>query len=162
MAIVMIALDGGVLDGAVHPLDLPVGPWMVRLGEPVVDAVLTADLVEAMDAHACGPAIAVFRQVGELDAIIGEDGVQVVGDCFEQRLQERDRGRTIGLVMKLDEGELRGAVDADIEVKLALFGTNLGDVDEELADRGRFELLLGCLVAGQSDSRLVPWRCRHR
>ena len=83
MALVVVALDGRLLEGAVHPLDLAVGPRMVRLGEPVLDAVLAADLVEAVNAHACGPAITVLRQVGELDAIIGEDGVQVVGDCFK-------------------------------------------------------------------------------
>ncbi len=64
MAIVMIALDGGVLDGAVHPLDLAVGPRIVRLGEPVFDTILMAGLVQAVDAHACGPAIAVLRQIG--------------------------------------------------------------------------------------------------
>ena len=55
-------------------------------------------------------------------------GVQIVGDCFDQRFQERHGGRTIGLVMKLDEGELRGAIDPDIEVKLAFLGTDLSDL----------------------------------
>jgi hypothetical protein len=87
VAIVMVALDGGVLDGAVHSLDLTVGPRVLRLSEPVFDTMLKADLVEAMDAHPGGPTVAVLRQVGELDAVVGEDGVQVVGDCFEQRLQ---------------------------------------------------------------------------
>ena len=134
MAIVVVAFDGGVLDGAVHPLDLAVGPRMVRLGEPVFDTVLATDLVEAVDAHACGPAIPVLRQVSKLDAIIREDGVQVVGDCFDQRFQERDGGRSVSLVVKLDEGELRGAIDPDVGMELASFGTNLGDVDMEVAD----------------------------
>ena len=34
--------DGGLLDGAVHPLRLAVRPGMVGLGEPVLDAVLAA------------------------------------------------------------------------------------------------------------------------
>jgi hypothetical protein len=34
---------------------------MIGLGEAVLDAVLAADLVETMDAVACGPAIAVSR-----------------------------------------------------------------------------------------------------
>ena len=29
VGLVMVALDGGVLDGSVHPLDLTVGPGMV-------------------------------------------------------------------------------------------------------------------------------------
>ena len=35
----MIAFDGRVLDGAVHPFDLPVGPGMIDLGEAMLDAV---------------------------------------------------------------------------------------------------------------------------
>lgn len=46
----MVALDGSVLDCAVHPLDLVIGPRVVRLGQPVVDTMLTADLIEAMNA----------------------------------------------------------------------------------------------------------------
>ncbi len=30
MRVVVVALDRRVLDGAVHPLNLPVGPWMVH------------------------------------------------------------------------------------------------------------------------------------
>lgn len=37
---------GGLLDGAVHPLDLTIGPRMLHLGQPVLDAVLAADAVE--------------------------------------------------------------------------------------------------------------------
>jgi len=45
-----VSPDSGFLEGAVHPFDLAVGPRMVRLGEPVLDAMLAADTVE----HACG------------------------------------------------------------------------------------------------------------
>jgi hypothetical protein len=37
MALVVEAFDGRFLDGAVHPLNLPVSPWVVGLGEPVLD-----------------------------------------------------------------------------------------------------------------------------
>lgn len=47
MAFVMEAFDGRFLDGAVHPLDLTVGPRVVRLGEPMFDIVGLADHVEA-------------------------------------------------------------------------------------------------------------------
>lgn len=43
--------------------------------------------------------------------------------------------------MHLDEGELRSPVDGDEEVKLALLGANLRDIDVEVADRVRLELL---------------------
>lgn len=38
VALVVEAFDGRLLDGPVHPLDLPVGPRMVRFGEPVLVA----------------------------------------------------------------------------------------------------------------------------
>jgi hypothetical protein len=37
MVVVVEPPDGGVLDGAVHALDLAVGPRMLWLGQPVVD-----------------------------------------------------------------------------------------------------------------------------
>ena len=39
---VVVAFDGRVLDGSVHPFDLAVGPRVARLGEPVIDVVLRA------------------------------------------------------------------------------------------------------------------------
>ena len=45
--------------------------------------------------------------------------------------------------MQFDEGELRGPVDRDEEIELALSGSNFGDVDMEIADRVSLELALG-------------------
>jgi hypothetical protein len=42
MAVVVVAFDGRVLEGSVHPFDLTVGPGMVDLGEAVLDVVLAA------------------------------------------------------------------------------------------------------------------------
>src|SRR5215470_6625761 len=42
MTVVMVALDGGFLDGAVHSLDLAIGPGMIDFGETVLDAVFSA------------------------------------------------------------------------------------------------------------------------
>jgi hypothetical protein len=43
----------------------------------------------------------------------------------------------------LDEGELRGSVDGDDEVELALRSSNFGDVDMKLADRIGLEFAFG-------------------
>ena len=61
--------------------------------------------------------------------------------------QEVSRHAGGGLFVQLDEGELGGSVDRDEQVKLALFGANLGDVDVEVADRVALELPLGGLLA---------------
>ena len=42
MGVVEVSLDGGVFDGSVHALDLPVGPRVVGLGEPVFDSMKVA------------------------------------------------------------------------------------------------------------------------
>src|SRR6476646_11784390 len=46
MSFIVIALDGGLLERSVHPFDLAVGPWMVGLGETMLDLVLAADTIE--------------------------------------------------------------------------------------------------------------------
>ena len=45
VSVVVVALDGRVLDGSVHPLDLPICPWMVEFRQPVLDPVGPADHV---------------------------------------------------------------------------------------------------------------------
>ena len=44
--------------------------------------------------------------------------------------------------VQMRDGELRGAVDADVAVELPLFGADLGDDDVEVADRVSLEALL--------------------
>ena len=66
----MEAFDGRLLDGAVHPLDLTVGPRVVRFGEPVLDPVCLADHVEA---HLTRPGrVAVTRLLGDLKKALSE------------------------------------------------------------------------------------------
>jgi hypothetical protein len=73
MGVIMEAFDGRFLDGSVHPLDLSVGPGVVRSGEPMLDVVGFTDHVEAHLARPCG--VAVAGLIGELDAIIGQDRI---------------------------------------------------------------------------------------
>ena len=64
--VVMVGLDRGVLDRAVHPLGLAVGPRVVRLGQPVLYGVCHADAVEDVRTEeAAAGAVAIFGQVGE-------------------------------------------------------------------------------------------------
>ena len=49
VAVVVVALDRGVLDRSVHPLDLAVGPGVVLLGQAMLDAIFFADLIEAVN-----------------------------------------------------------------------------------------------------------------
>ena len=49
--LMMEDLDGGVLDAPVHPLGLIVGPGVIGLGQPVLDAMLVAGAISDV-AHA--------------------------------------------------------------------------------------------------------------
>ena len=109
----MVPLDGSVLDGAVHPLHLAVGPRMVRLVEPMFDAALTADLIEAVDPIACCPAITIVGKVSELDAVIGEDHMEPVRNGFDQGFQEGHGRGAVCLLVQLGKGELGRAMPQD-------------------------------------------------
>jgi len=57
VAVVVVPFDGRVLDRPVHPLDLAIGPRMVRFFVPMFDTVRLADHVEPHrnDDHATRP-----------------------------------------------------------------------------------------------------------
>ena len=78
--------------------------------------------------------------IGELDAVVGQHGVDPVGDGLDQGLEEARRRAAGGFLMQFDEGELRGSVDGHEKVELALLGAHLGDIDVEVADRISLEL----------------------
>ena len=105
-------------------------------------------------------AFAVLRQVGELDSVIGEHGMDAVWDRFDKGLEEGSGGLHAGLFYKLNRDELGGAIDGDQEVKLAFRGTYFGQVDTEEADRIPVEFR--CLPPSTSGSRLMPCRSRQR
>ena len=115
--IVVEAFDGCVLDSAVHPLDLSVGPGMIGLGEPVLDTVFSADAVEDVL-----QSVAVPLAIGELYAVVGERGVDGVGNGCDEVTQELSGGHFPGFCDQLSEGELRGSVDGHEEVEFALGG----------------------------------------
>jgi hypothetical protein len=70
-----------LLDCSVHSLDLTVSPWMVGFGQPMLNPVRVADHVKTLGPRMC--TVSVSGLLGELDAIVGQDGVDVIGDGFE-------------------------------------------------------------------------------
>ena len=153
MIVIVIPFDGGVLDRAVHPFDLAVGPRVVRLRQSVVYPIGIANHVEA---H--GPGIGripVARRLCELDAIIGEDRVDAIRHSPEQVFKERPRGLAIGLLDKLSDGVLAGPINAYEEIELALDSLDLGDIYVEEADRVALELLTFWLVT------IHVWQTRY-
>lgn len=145
MAFVVEAFDGRLLDGAIHPFDLAVGPRMIWLGEPMLDVVGFADHVEAHLTR--GRCVAVTWLVSELDAIIRQDGVNTIGNGFQQVLEKLPRRSSISFVDELGDSELAGAVDADEQIQLAFGSLHLGNIDVKEADRIAFEALTFWLVS---------------
>ena len=96
MGVVEVSLDGGVFDGSVHALDLPVGPGMFRFGAAVFDLVLLAGPGESMDPEEKrGDGVPLFlreswlrRVVDEVGAVVGKHGVDGVGDGGSQSPEE--------------------------------------------------------------------------
>jgi hypothetical protein len=146
VAVLEEAFDGGFLDGAIHPLDLAVRPEMIWLGEPVFDATAATHAVEGMSAEACRWSLTVFGKVCELDSIIGKYRMNTVRNSFNKRFEEGSRSLHVGFRHEFDHDVLRGSVDGNEKIELALRRAHLGQVDMEEADRITVELLPSGLV----------------
>jgi hypothetical protein len=83
MAVIMIAFDGCFLDCPVHPFDLTIGPGMFDFGEAVLNVILFADSVKDVFERT-----SVVSHVGELDAIIGQDRMDTIGNSKHEIAQK--------------------------------------------------------------------------
>ena len=147
VTVVVVPLDGGVLDGAVHAFDLSVGPWVVWLGQPVLNFMECAGAIEGMATQYGGRTFAVFGQISELDAVVGQHGVDAVRHRLDQRVEKGRSGLRVGPFDELGKGKLRGPVDSNEEVELSFSSADFGDIDVKEADRVALEALLRRLVA---------------
>ena len=73
MRLIMVFFDCRFLQSAVHSLDLAVCPGVVRLGQPVLDAMLVADPVEQVNAVSRGRAGAVPGLDGSMSKAVNRD-----------------------------------------------------------------------------------------
>src|ERR1700679_131525 len=110
VGLIVEALDGCLFDGAVHALDLAVGPRMLGLGEAVVDSILSAGKFEGMRTEEFAalehgfdldgsPTIA--ARLGEVRTVVGQDSVDFVGNGFEKGSEEIGRDPPCCLLMQL-------------------------------------------------------------
>ena len=139
--VIVVSLDRRLLDGSVHSFDLAVGPRVLGLGEPMLDFVLPTDAVENVLER-----IPVGFAVGELDAVVGQHGVDCIWHRRQEVAQELGCSHFPSLFVEFDVSELRRAIDRHEHVELTFGGTHLGDIDVEVADRIALELLLARLV----------------
>jgi len=157
MAVVVVAFDRRVFDGAVHPLNLTIGPGMSRLGQAMVHIVLGTGILKGMgpeelaafhrflDQRGCRSCVA---GRGEVNAMVGQDRVHPVRHRLDQRAQEvaGDSGRH--LLVQFHKSELAGAINRNQQIEPSLLSAHFGDVDVEVADGVGLKFLLGWLIAG--------------
>ena len=146
VGVVEVSFDRSVLDGSVHPFDLPVGPGMVRLGQSVFDAMSETEPVEGMPTEASGRPLPVLRQIGEVDVVISEHGVDAIWNGLNESFEEGGGSSHVGLFNQIHNNKLRGAIDSYEQVEIAFGGSYLGQVDRKEADWIGIELLPTPLV----------------
>jgi hypothetical protein len=88
MRSVVVAFDGGLFERAVHPFDLAVGPRVIGLREPVLDVVFVANAVEHVASPQGRRPHAILWQIGELDTVVSEHGVDFVRNGFDKGFEE--------------------------------------------------------------------------
>ena len=150
MGLIVEALDCGFPDGAVHAFDLAVGPRVPRLDKAVVDVVLGAGILERVGPDRLAAVECQLDVVCRRTGVSGRGEVGAVvsqGHGLDQRPQEVSGNLTCGLLVQLDVGKFRGAIDSYQEIELSLFGSDLGNVDAKVAKRVGFDSTSGGLVA---------------
>ena len=153
VAIIVVALDGRVLDRTVHPLELTVPrensppdcflilgtPRVIRLGQTVLDPICLTDHVET---HLPRPrGVPIPGLLGELNAVVrcplsvclqtlrgGQNRMDPVGHDFHKVLQELPGSLSIRFFNQLNDGKFAGAVNGYDHKELAFRRLHLGDV----------------------------------
>lgn len=94
----------------------------------MLNAVSPACPVERMASEPRGWSIAVLRDIGKPDAVVGQHRVDIVGTAAISISSKSNRSGG-GALDQLDEGEPGGPVDRDVEVEFAFGGLHLSQVD---------------------------------
>ena len=138
---VMEGFDRGLLDGAVHALGLPVCPRVIRFCQLVSNTVFIANA--AKDVHTqkgMDGLVSVLGQVCKSHAVVGENGVNLVGEGFDHAAQEVRAIHLSHVIPKLDIGELGNPINSQEHVEFALSQAQLGNVNVHITDFGRRKL----------------------
>ncbi len=113
VVLVVVSLDGGLLEGAVHALDLSVGPRMAWFGQPMIDIVLGTRILERVRPEALagvhgdadgGGGGADVSWCGEVGAVVGQHDMDLVGHVSDEGAQEVSGDLPGGFLMQLGEG----------------------------------------------------------
>ncbi len=145
MTVVMEAFDGCFLDCPVHLFHLTVRPGMTGFRQTMFDPVSFADHVEA---HGTRPRrISMTELLSELDAVIGQNGMNPIRDHAQAVFEEFPGCLPIGFPDQLCDSEFACPVDGNEEVQLTFSSLDFGYVEMKEPDRVAFEALASGLVS---------------
>ena len=113
----------------------------------MLDVGFPAAHLKHVHREAGGGTVGVARREVELDAVVGQHGVDLMRDGGDQGFKEAGRRDAGCLIGQLHEGELAGPVDADKEIELAFSGLHFGNVNMKETEQVSLELALGGLAA---------------
>ena len=137
MAVVMEAFNGRFPDRPVHPFNLTVRPGMIGFRQTVFDPVSFADHLEAHGTRQ--GRISTTALFGELDAVIGQDGMDPVRNDTQEIFKEFPCCIPVGFFDQLCDSEFACPVDGNEEVQLAFSGLDFGNIDMKEPNRIAFE-----------------------
>ena len=133
----------GLGDAAVEALDKTISLGPIRSGQAVIDFVGGADDIEWMIAGRPAWRLVLHingKAVGELGAIVGQDGMNGMWEVGQEALEEARRSLGIAPSMDFDIDVAGGAVDRDEGIAFApLQGRQMLQVEVNEADSGLFE-----------------------
>ena len=78
MSGIEVSINGRILESTIHPFNLTVRP-VIEASEPMFNAIGLANPVKDVL-----KGILVVLKIGELNAIIGENRVDTIGNCCNQ------------------------------------------------------------------------------
>ncbi len=135
---VVVSLDRRMFDLSLCPRDLAVGPGMVALCRAMLDPI---GVTYHVDAHRTGiDAVPVPGLFCAMIAVVGGDGVDLIGHDPEHVLQELPGGRSVISCDELSNAELGRPVGVCVQVKLAPGGLPLANVHMKEPDEVSLEL----------------------
>jgi hypothetical protein len=138
----VLATDG-FGNAPIEAFDQAVGLRMIRLGQAMLDTALLAEAIKRVVAG--GPAGRLVlhvegEAVGELGAVVGQDGMNIVREVGQEALEEGRCRLGIPPGMDLDIDIAGGSIDRDKGVALvALQGRQMLQIDVDKANTGGLE-----------------------
>lgn len=113
--LVVVAPGRRLLEHSVHAFDLAVGARVIGLGQAMIDVEPGEGDFEGVPPQELAARDGFLGQAGggggvagrgEVRAVVGEDGVDGVGDGFDQAIEQVAGDDPRGFLVQFDEGEL--------------------------------------------------------